>query len=317
MGASVDQKIVVIGARRAKQGIGQFVAGWFADLGCDVVGVVGSHPETIAQAQSTLKTKYGIDCRGYADVAEALTAEQPTIAALCTPIRLRFDHLPPIVDANIHCLCEKPFCWSDPATDRGFVESVSANFVQKNRLLRLITQWPFTLDAYYRIHPGQAGAAIERFEMNLSPVTTGLDMVLDCASHPISMLRRLVGSGTVEHCEARFLRGDRSHLRLDFAYCHEAGETRVGLDFALCPTRPAPAGFAINGCGVTREVDIAAGYVQYFRSGDRRAKVPDPTRALIADFLQGVSRGEKTELTALLEDHECLVRLHEAAKKAL
>lgn len=313
----MSQKIVVIGARRAKQGIGQFVAGWFADLGCDVVGVVGSRPETIAQVQSTLKTEYGIDCRGYENVAEALAAEKPDIAALCTPIRFRQSHLPAIMETGVHCLCEKPFCWSDPATDRRFVENVAANFVRKNRLLKLITQWPFTLDAYYRVHSEQTGAAIERFEMNLSPVTAGLDMVVDCASHPISMLRRLMGSGTAENCRARFLRGDRSHLRLDFAYRHRAGETQVGLDFALCPTRPAPAGFAINGCGVTREVDIAAGYAQYFRSGDLRVEVADPTRALIADFLRGVSRDNQTDRTALLEDQENLVRLYSAAKNAL
>lgn len=312
----MSQKIVVIGARREKQGIGQFVAGWFASLGCDVVGIVGSRAETIAQAQSTLKAEYGIDCRGYDDVGEALSAEKPDIAALCTPIRLRHAHLPPIVRANVHCLCEKPFCWSESATDRQFIQDVAADFVRQNRLLRLVTQWPYTLDPYYRLHPEQSGVAFERFEMNLSPVTAGLDMILDCASHPISMLRRLAGSGTIENCQARFLRGDRSHLRLDFAYCHRAGETLVGLDFALCKTRPAPAGFAINGCDVTREVDIAAGYVQYFRSGERRVEVPDPTRALIADFLQGVSRGDQTDRTALLEDHENLVRLHNAARKA-
>lgn len=305
-------KVVVVGARRHRQGIGQFVAGWFADLGCEVCGIVGSRPETTKSAQSMLRAEYGIDCRAYLDITEALQCERPDVVALCTPIPLREKHLPPIVDADIDCLCEKPLWWSDTPRADAFLRETISRLAAKRRLLRLITQWPQTLATFFDLYPDIAGQPVRRFDMHLSPITDGPDMVVDCASHPISMLRALVGGGTVESCACRFDHGDRGRLRLDFTYRHAAGETQVGLEFAVCHTRPAPAGFAINGHRVEREVDLE-GYVQYFRAGDRRRRLPDPTRSLIADFLERRLRGETIDANGLIEDHESLVRLYETA----
>ena len=311
----VSTKVVVLGARRRRQGIGQFVAGWFGDLGCDVCGIVGSRSDTVTKARATLRAAYGIDCRGYLDVAEAIEREQPDIVAVCTPIGLHAAHLAIVAEYGRHCLCEKPLVGLSDPGGADEIRRLVERFAENSRLLRLITQWPHTLEGYYAVHPDMAADPVEHFAMHLSPITTGPDMVPDCAPHPISMLRRLVGSGTVESCQTRFVRGDPERMRLDFVYRHGSGDTAVALDLATCRKRPAPAGYAINGQPVQREVDLD-GYVQYFRDGDDRVRIPDPTRTLIADYLTGIAAGAATDAAGLLEDHESLTRLYESARRA-
>ncbi|MHC4410614.1 MAG: Gfo/Idh/MocA family oxidoreductase, partial [Planctomycetota bacterium] len=73
-------RVVVVGARRARQGIGAFVAEALVGCGCEVGGVVGTTPETVHSAAQPL------NANGYLDLAEALASDKPDLVAICSPI---------------------------------------------------------------------------------------------------------------------------------------------------------------------------------------------------------------------------------------
>ena len=54
------QRVVVIGARRRRQGIGEFVAQYFAECGAEICGLVGTSPETVEQAVHSLTNKVAL-----------------------------------------------------------------------------------------------------------------------------------------------------------------------------------------------------------------------------------------------------------------
>ena len=79
-------KAVVIGARRARQGIGEFVAAALHREGVRVSGVVGTGNATANEAKKTLHEKYEMSCAGYASLSDALRREKPDLVAICSPI---------------------------------------------------------------------------------------------------------------------------------------------------------------------------------------------------------------------------------------
>jgi predicted dehydrogenase len=78
-------RVGVIGARRKRQGTGEYVAREFARCGCDVRAVVGTSEPTIELARTALRQRYGIDCAGFASLAAMLQTEPVDIVAVCSP----------------------------------------------------------------------------------------------------------------------------------------------------------------------------------------------------------------------------------------
>ncbi len=112
-------RVLVIGARRRRQGIGEFVARWFAARGAEICAVVGSRAESAEIARQKLASSYGIECRAYDAVETALKREEPDIVAICSPYVHHKDHLRAAAAAGAHCLCEKPLWWQKEPSDPG------------------------------------------------------------------------------------------------------------------------------------------------------------------------------------------------------
>lgn len=308
METAYANRVIVVGARSARQGTGEFVAGWFARHGAEVTGIVGTTAETVEQAQARLRKVYAIECRGYTNLDAALAAEPGGMVAICSPYHAHADQLMKVGHSGRHCLCEKPLCWPAPPS-----EDPIAPFVAAGRLLDVITQWPCTLPTFYVLHPEQAGDAVESFEMRLSPISSGLDMIPDAVPHFLSMLRALCGSVQPANIAAEFVGGDPRRLRLTCDVSHAAGRLRATLHLETCPQRPRPAWYAINGARVDREVELA-GYDQFFRLKDRRMPLPDPLGQLVARFLAEVAANRPTNRSALAHDQKLLTLFHEAAR---
>jgi len=303
-------RVVVVGARSARQGIGEFVAGWFARSGAEVTAIVGTTPETVAMAQAALHERYAIECRGYTDLGRALAEEPAEIVAICSPYRLHAEQLLAVSRAGRHCLCEKPLCWPPPAG-----QDPIAAFVASGTWLDVVTQWPCTLPTYYALHPGQVGAAVLRFEMRLSPISSGLDMVPDAVPHFVSMLRTLVGPAEVAIRTAKFLTRDQRQVEIACDLDHARGRTRAIVHLETCTERPRPAWYAINGARVDREVDLPS-YEQFFRAGDRRIALSDPLGQLVQRFLADVAANRPTEGRAHYHDRELLTMFYGALEEA-
>jgi len=299
-------RVIVIGARSARQGIGEYVAGWCARHGAHVSAIVGTTPETVGQARVRLRERYAIDCRGYTDLAAALGSEPGNLVVICSPYRMHAEQLLMVGRSGRHCLCEKPMCWPAPTGD----DPVSP-FVASGRFLDVLTQWPCTLETFFALHPEQAGAVVERFEMRLSPITSCLDMVPDAVPHFLSMLRALVGSVWPASITAEFVGGDARRLRIACDVNDAAGSIHATLHLETCPQRPRPAWYAINGARIDREVELA-GYQQFFRSGDRRIPLPDPLGRLVGRFIADVAVNRPTDQSALAHDQKLLTLFFDA-----
>jgi len=289
-------KAVVIGARRARQGIGAFVAQALIDAGCELVGVVGTSSETVREPAERFST------RGFVQVSDALSAANPDLVAICSPIATHRDQLELVANAGCHCLCDKPLWWDDGAENRAsFTNSLVETYEQNGKYLGLLTQWPHALPAFYQLHPDLTAHAIESFAMELGPISTGAQAVLDSVSHPLSMLERLVGLAPVEDVRAEL-------PLLSFTY----GGVPVEIALTTTPEPPRPAGFAINGRWARRVVE--PGYRLFLADDERRVAMKDPMPLRVAEVVNAARAGLPPDRGALVTGMANLERLMQAVE---
>jgi hypothetical protein len=288
---------VVVGARRARQGIGQYVTNALAVAGCEIAAVVGTTPETVQQAAEPLGT------RGYTDVQEAIARERPDLVALCTPIETHREQLSIVAAAGCHCLCEKPLLWDASRDNVLDATAIVAEFEHAGAHLGLITQWPQTLTAFFLLHPAVEDQPVETFAMHLGPISTGAQMVLDSVSHPLSMLERLCGDHDVEKVLV-----DREERRCTLRFSYGGVDCRIDLE--TCEEPPRPAGYSINGLSAERRVQSGPEYRLWLEDGDRSVSMEDPLPLQVRSFLQAA----RTDSEGLLLGMRNLTRLMRAVE---
>lgn len=298
----MQHRVLVIGARRTRQGIGEFVARWFHGAGAVVEAVVGTSADSATDAAATLTDRYGIDARPFADLDTALAEVRPTIVAICSPFDRHPEHLRSVAAAGAHCLCEKPMVWRDEGELRTWTAGMVDPFLERGLHLDLVTQWPETLPDYFRLYPEVETEAPERFEMLLSPISVGARAVLDSVPHVLSLLSARLGRGAVIGPEAAYGGADRGELTLEFEYKPRSGDpsaagVAVTCRFVTQPEPPRPAGYAWNGRWVDRRIrlpEYAMEFVATDGDGDRSSTEPrgvlleDPLRRLVERFLARV-----------------------------
>ena len=100
---SEKSRVLVIGARRRRQGIGGFVAEKFHLCGAEICAIVGTSVESTETARRELKGR-GVPCGGvYTELEEAIESSQPDIVAVCTPHEHHFDALRTVAKYSVHC----------------------------------------------------------------------------------------------------------------------------------------------------------------------------------------------------------------------
>ena len=287
------KRVVVIGARRTRQGIGEFVAREFHAAGAEVCAVVGSTPETAHQASAALRA-HGIECRGHGCVEEALAAEGPDIVAICSPFALHRSHLEAVAAAGASCLCEKPLWWQSGVDLASGTADLVDGFLDRGLHLALITQWPFTLPGYFELFPEQRDSPLESFEMLLSPISIRSRAVLDSMPHVLSMLQARVGCGSVAHPVARYEDPDQRELTVSFEYNHAHGRVLVTGRLVTCADRPRPAAYALNGFRADRTIHLPE-YSMHLEGRiagrTRRVTIEDPLAVLVRSYLTQVESG--------------------------
>jgi len=301
-------RIIVVGARVARQGTGPFIAGALGKLGAVVCAIVGTRTSSVQQAQQALLSEYDIHCRTYVDLPAALESEKPDAVVICSPYEFHSDQLLQVARAGCHCLVEKPLAW--PATQRK-VDAIVAAFSKNALLLQVVDQWPHTLSSFAELH-GPAPRQVTDFAMRLSPISIGANMVPDSAPHFLGMLQALLGSG---HCEDIVITlphtaGDAptSRLTLDCNYRHRKGEARAHLLLETCELRPRPAWYQVNQLRADREVELSS-YTQYLVSKGKRVMLPDPLEEVVKDFLRKLASHATTDEQTLQLAHANLLNI--------
>jgi predicted dehydrogenase len=322
--SSKGYRVAVVGARRKRQGTGEYVAREFARRGCQVRAIVGTSQSTIELACAGLRERYGIECKGYTSLAALLDAEKVDVVAVCSPAYAHLVQLELAVQVGCHVFSEKPLWWSDELVSAGHqvqerTEQLLRSFLRRGRYLALNTQWPFTLDAFRHLHPQAliTGRPIEHFSMWLSPTSGGRQMLVDSAPHLLSMLYALAGSGDIEQIRAEYRdlpgEGERSGMQLSFIYRHAQGMIEVEFNLSRCAQPPRPAGYSVNGFGVQRHIELP-GYLLSFSDNGKRLPVPDPLAAAVADFVHSLSNGREPDRTSVVDGMMQLQQLVAAAE---
>jgi hypothetical protein len=282
--------VAVIGARRRRQGIGEHVARYFARHGAHVRAIVGTSPDTVAEAARALAVRHGLHgVRGYTSLEALLEREPLDALAICSPVAAHRAALEAAAARGLHVLCEKPLVFEPEADMAALARAIAARFRAAGRLLATVTQWPFTLPGFRALHPDADLAAPRRFEMRLSPVSLGLDMVVDSLPHPLSMLRALVGPGTARLLSARPLGAAAEAATLAFAY-----------------DQPRPAWYAVDGFRAERLVHLPSYAMELLSPDGRRVAIADPLERLVGDFLARAAGGEETDVEGIASDAAAL-----------
>jgi len=316
--------IAVIGARRRRQGTGEYVARDLARQGCDVAAVVGTSAERAAEAASALAERYGIACRAYGSLAAALAAERLDAVAVCSPARHHLDALEAAAAAGLHAFAEKPLWWPDgddapdPDALAERARGLAGRFAAAGRTLHLNTQWPYTLPAFEAVHPGVLAGPVERFRMWLGPTVAGPRAVVESAPHFLSLLWAIAGPGRPEEVEvgrAPAAGGlDRLTLRCRWT---RPGGAAVAAELVLepRPEPPRPAGYAVDGHTMERQVTLPSYEIAFVGPGGARASVGDPLTASVAAFVAAARAGAAPPTEELAAGMADLARLVAAAER--
>lgn len=320
-------QIAVIGARRKRQGTGEYIAREFANCGCDVRAIVGTTAETIATACHDLKSRYAIKCDGYSSLPALLAAQTIDAVAICSPAEAHLHDLNVAIDAGCHIFCEKPMWWSADAVSgrqagaeiHRLVSSLVDRCIQNDRYFALNTQWPFTLPAFAQLHPDAYSndRLVQSFSMWLSPMSRGVPMLVDAAPHLLSMLQALLGRGRLRNIKIEFQDvaglGAQAQALTTLDYMHDAGETQVTFTLRRCPQVPRPAGYSINGAYVERHIE-PSNYMISFENEGRRVPVRDPLAVCVEHFVDAVQTRCQSDRTSLVDG---MTQLHELVAAAM
>lgn len=310
-----------------RQGTGEYVARELQRAGCEVVGVVGTSPASIDEARAGLRERHGIDARGYRTVEELIARERPEVVAICSPTERHLESLEAALAAGCHVLCEKPLLWDpDFATPEAepLVVAAAERLVdlaeRRGKHLALNTQWPFTLDAFRQLHPGACEAPLRDLAVWLGPDDPGPRMVLESASHPLSLLYALVGpEGEVEAPELAWEGEDG--LTVAFRYAHPGGAVAVELALRRCPQPPRPAAYRINGRRVDREIGLPGYTFSFVAAGEdgapRRVPFRDPLALSVEAFLAAARAGRPPDRRAIVQGVRHLHRLVVATEQSV
>lgn len=322
-------KVGIVGARRTRQGTGPYVAREFKQAGCQVTAVVGTRAESAAAAVAELRSQYGIEAQPYTSLETMLEQQALDAVAICSPMEVHLEQLESCLRHPCHVLCEKPVWWRDSASlgelkehekDLRRLAEICEGFREREKVLAINEQWPFTLPFYWQLCPEIKGQELNSIGMRLSPKDEGPIMLIDSAPHLISLVRALLGEGQVLNPSFEIEGGGRASESSDpvscqarFAYEHQQGLTQVTLELKRCPDQPRPAWYELNGVRVSREIELSS-YRMFFVRDDRRLAIEDPLKLRVLDFIESLSRPKAADWRAPVDNMTALVALANAAR---
>jgi predicted dehydrogenase len=241
-----------------------------------------------------------------------LDSEALDALAILSPPGTHLEYLWRALRHGLAVLCEKPLVWGMNAIDEVAAEVVD-DFVERGILLYENCQWPLTLPAFERLHPGALAAPPRSFRMELQPVGSGVQALGDALSHPLSVLQALLPGEAPAISRITFSpprsRGEVKPLTIRFYYESGDGggcetELVLGDDDAL----PRRAALAIDGREARRVVEPET-YRLSFAASHGSVPLDDPLTTLVADFVGCLRDPDEAGREARARDIEQRMRL--------
>lgn len=280
-------RVALIGARRARQGLGPFVARELRRAGAEVPCFLTTRAESGALAARDLREQAGVEARGYVDLDELIARETPDALAILSPAETHARILQSAAHAGLHVLCEKPFIWREPGPMRRCREILAA-FERADRLVWENCQWPYALPAFEALHPGSLDQRPRHFEMELQPVSRGLQSIADAIPHPLSVLQALApGCSAIR--DPWFLEAPADAQAMSLGFLYEVGDHRVEVEIRLSRgmTTPRRSALSVDGRRAERVVS-GRDYRLSLVDSERSVPLVDPLTLLVSDFVQAL-----------------------------
>ncbi len=277
-------KVSIIGAGRARNGIGEYIGKYFHQQGGKVTSVLGTTEKTSSQACSALQ-KYGIEARPYTDFNEMVSIEMPDAVVIASPSSTHYEYLLKSIDSGLHIFCEKPFIWGNLTNLPRMAEEIFHKAREKKLTIAMNSQWPFAINDYEKICGRTEIKNRNTFFIKMAPPLPGREMISESVPHALSLLYCLLGDGEIE--DLNFESDGEAEMIIRFAYRFGSKLCEVLIRLAYRDTQPRDFFFGLNDRVISRSLDFE-NYEIYFNYGDNKMRVIDPLESSVKNFMEAV-----------------------------
>jgi hypothetical protein len=281
--------VSIIGAGRARNGIGEYIGKYFHRHGGKVTSVLGTTEKTSFQASSSLQ-KYGIQANPYTDFDEMVKTEKPDAVVIASPSYTHYEYLLKSIRSGLHIFCEKPFVWQDPIDVCKRVEDIFEKAYKKNLTIAMNSQWPFSIEAYEAICGKIVIQSSNTFFIKMAPPLPGREMIPESVPHALSLLYCLLGVGEIE--DLNFESNREREMSIRFLYWFGTWNCNVFIKLIFQESPPRDFSYGLNDKIVFRSLDLE-NYQIYFNYEDKKNRIVDPIELSVKNFMEAVEK--KTE----------------------
>jgi predicted dehydrogenase len=279
----------IIGAGRARNGIGEYIGKYFHQLGGKVTSVLGTTEKTSRQASFALR-KYGIEARPYADFDEMVRRERLNAVVIASPSFTHYEYLLKSIESGLHIFCEKPFIWDDHPDILKRVDEIFKKASERKLIIAMNSQWPFSVEAYEELCGKLRIKESNAFFIRMSPFSQGKAMIPESLPHPLSLLYCLLGTGEIE--DLNFESEGEGDMNIQFTYLFGTKACDVAVRLVHQKTPPREFSFGFNDKIAVRSLDLQ-NYEIYFNYQDKKLRIQDPLELSVKNFMEAVEK--KTE----------------------
>lgn len=276
-------KVAIIGARRNRNGIGEYIGKYFHKNGATVTSVLGTAEKTAQHASSALR-KYGIHSTPYSDFYEMVEREKPDTAVIASPSPTHHEYLVKCIDLGLNIFCEKPFIWQETGDIRGLTQNILEGANQRNLTVAMNSQWPFSVRYYEEICGPIDSRRTDKFFISTSPISLGKDMIPESVPHALSILYFVLGDGEITNLH---LEPDEGEIIIRFRYRSQITCCDVVINLTRKEHQPRDFCFGFNDRVVRRILDVE-NYEIYFGYEDKKVRIRDPLDLSVRDFIEAV-----------------------------
>lgn len=281
-------KVAIIGARRNRNGIGEYIGKYFHKNGATITSVLGTAEKTAQHASSAL-WKYGIRSTPYSDFYEMVESEKPDTAVIASPSPTHYDYLVKCIHFGLNVFCEKPFIWQETGDTPGITQTILQRANQRNVTVAMNSQWPFSVRYYEEICGPIDRVGPSTFFISMSPLSYGKDMIPESVPHALSILYFVLGDGKIANLH---LEHDEEEITIRFRYKSQITYCDVVIHLRRKEGQPRDFCFGFNDRVARRFLDLE-NYDIYFSYEGRKIKISDPLELSVQDFIEAVKGGRK------------------------
>ena len=286
-------RVGIVGARRASAGTGPFLARFAHQSGARVCAVLGTSPDSAANAAGDLGRRFGTAVKA-CDAWDEFLATRPDAILIASPAATHEEYLQRALDDSLHVYCEKPLLWCDDMSERA--QELATQFRARGLHLCVGAQWPFTLATYRMLFPTVDPQAARSFLMLMSMPARREATVAECLPHPLSMLLAVHPDpgAQVDRIDVQESPGE---IQYRFAYrgagANVACAVRVGDP--IDPTMTMGYGWDGRIGMRVRRLDGTHTRLRSADSGEE-TPLPEPVAAAVDTFVRAVRSGPSTTL---------------------